>query len=195
MKRRDPTILMALLVALGAHLALLGFGVRTARRDLGWWLQGPQAQAQVTPAPPHDDPADRLGEHNSHGESINTAPGQQPMESAIADARQEQAAMQRDQAGFGGKGSNRQLEQTLRGDNGDGAPAGTKSATKSAAAVFGSRESALAQSTPRVTKAPPAGSVAKSNSAGTDNVFDPLSSGPMPIQPPKQVSKSDAPAT
>src|SRR5450432_42115 len=105
MKRRDPTILIALLAALGAHLALIGFGVRTARRDLGWWLQGPRAQAQIVraAAPPRDDPMERLGEHNAHGESINSAPGPQPMESEIADARQEQAAMQRDPAGFGGK--------------------------------------------------------------------------------------------
>jgi TonB family protein len=33
------------------------------------------------------------------------------------------------------------------------------------------------------------------NPSGTDKVFDPLSSGPMPIAPPKQVSKSDTPAT
>ena len=44
------------------------------------------------------------------------------MESAIADARQEQAAVQRDPAGFGGKGANQQLDQTLRGDNGDNNP-------------------------------------------------------------------------
>lgn len=193
MKRRDPTILMALLVALAAHLALLGYGVRTARRDLGWWLQGPRAQ--VVPATPHDDPTQRLGEHNTHGESINSAPGSQPMESALSDARQEQAAMQRDPEGFGGKGSNRQLEQTLRGDNGDAQPQGTKSAAKqSASAVFGSQESALANSTPKMTKTPPAGMVAK-NPTGTDKVFDPLSSGPMPIAPPKQASKSDTPAT
>jgi|GEM_PF-1519601 hypothetical protein len=194
MNRRDPTILIALLIALGAHLALLGFGVRTARRDLGWWLQGPQAQAQLVPASaPREDPMQRLGEHENRGESINSAPGSQPMESALADARQEQAAMQRDPAGFGGKGSNRQLEQTLRGDNGDNAPQGTKSAAKNAAAVFGSRESALAESTPKI-KAPPAGSVAKSQN-GTDNVFDPLSRGPLPIQPPKLSSKTESPST
>jgi TonB family protein len=196
MKRRDPIILFALLAALGAHLALLGFGVYTARRDLGWWLQGPQAQAEAVPVtPPRDDPTQRLGEHTNRGESINSAPGPQPMESALSDARQEQAAMQRDPAGFGGKGSNRDLEQTLRGNNGDAAPQGTKTNAKTAAAVFGSRESTLAQATPKVTKSPPTGSVAKSNSTGTDNVFDPLSSGPLPIQPPKQVSKSDAPST
>jgi TonB family protein len=194
MKRRDPTILMALLVALAVHLLLLAFGVRTARRDLGWWLQGPEAQARAVAAVPKDDPAQRLGEHNTHGESINSAPGQQPMESAIADARQEQAAMQRDPAGFGGKGSNRQLEQTLRGDNGDAQPQGTAAARKSASAVFGSQESALANSAPKMTKTPPAGMVAK-NQKGTDKVFDPLSNGPLPITPPKQVSKSDTPAT
>ncbi|HEY1922388.1 MAG TPA: hypothetical protein VGG44_06455, partial [Tepidisphaeraceae bacterium] len=195
MKRRDPTILAALLVALAVHLTILGYGVRTARRDLGWWLQGPQAQARAVPAIPHNDPAEQLGEHDSHGESINSAPGAQPMESALSDARQEQAAMQRDPAGFGGKGSNRQLEQTLRGDNGDAQPQGSKSSAKqSAASVFGSQESALANSAPKITKTPPAGMVAK-NPTGTDKVFDPLSSGSMPVQPPKQVSKSDSPAT
>jgi TonB family protein len=197
MTRRDPTILIALLVALGAHLAVLGFGVRTARRELGWWLQAPQAQAQTTPRPApiaQNDPMQRLGEHDASGASINSAPGDQPMESAVADASQEQAAVQRDPAGFGGKGSNRQLEQTLRGDNGDAKPRGPNSAAQTAASVFGSHEAALADLTPKMPKAVPVGMAANSSATGTDNGFDPLSSGPLPVKPIKQV-KNGEPST
>lgn len=191
MKRRDPTILIALLVALGAHLAILAFGVRAARRNLGWWLQLPGAQAQIAPPPAPQDPTQQLGEHDSNGPSINSAPGQQPMESAVADVRQEQAAMQRDPEGFGGKGSSQQLEQMLRGDNGDGAPRGTNSSAQSAASVFGSQETALAELTPKMPKAVPVGRAADSKSTGTDSGFDPLSSGPLPIKTPKEASKGE----
>jgi TonB family protein len=184
--RRDPTILVALLVALAAHLALIGFGVKIARRDLGWWLQAPATPSAAQPAQP-TEPVQELGDHNTHGQSINTAPGDQPMESAIADARQEQAAVQRDPAGFGGKGANQQLDQTLRGDNGDNSPRGANSSAQSAASVFGSRESSVADLAPKVatpvpTKNPPAG-----NSTGNQVSPDPLSSGPMPLS---QVKKS-----
>ncbi|HEX4055871.1 MAG TPA: TonB family protein [Tepidisphaeraceae bacterium] len=189
MKRRDPTILIALLVALGAHLAILSFGVRAARRNLGWWLQMPGAQAQIAQRPAVQDPTQQLGEHNSNGPSINTAPGQQPMESAVADARQEQAAMQRDAEGFGGKESSQPLEQMLRGDNGDGARRGTNSSAQSAAAVFGSQETALAESTPKISNKTPVGTAVDGKSAGRDSAIDPLSSGPLPVKPPTEASK------
>ena len=54
MTRRDPTILFALLVALGVHLALIGVGVKVARRDLGWWLQSPLADAESARRPTAD---------------------------------------------------------------------------------------------------------------------------------------------
>jgi TonB family protein len=130
----------------------------------------------------------QLGDHNTTGTSINSAPGDQPMESALADARQEQAAMQRDPAGFGGKGANQQLDQTLRGDNGDNAPRGSNSGSRSAASVFGSRESSVADLAPKVsrpvpTKNPPAG-----NSTGNEVSPDPLSSGPLALSQPKKSS-------
>ena len=181
----------------GAHLALIGVGVKVARRDLGWWLQSPPA-VNPTPVPPvvaPSEPVQQLGDHNTNGTSINSAPGDQPMESAIADARQEQAAVQRDPAGFGGKGANQQLDQTLRGDNGDNAPRGSNSGSQSAASVFGSRESSVADLAPKVstpvpTRNPPAG-----NSTGNETAIDPLSSGPLALSQPKKSSsgqQSDA---
>jgi TonB family protein len=179
MRRRDPIILIALLTALGLHLAILSVGVRAARRNLGWWLESP-AQARMTPPPKPQDAMQQLGEHESNGLSINRAPGPRPMESAVSDARQEQAAMQRDPEGFEGQGSNQPLEQALRGDNGDGRPQGQNSGGASAAAVFGSRETALAEKTPRLASPlPPA--------------MDPLSRGPMPVKPRKAVAEAAEP--
>jgi len=189
MTRRDPTILFALLVALGAHLALIGLGVKVARRDLGWWLQSPPAA--LNPPPPAaapSEPVQQLGDHNTTGTSINSAPGDQPMESALADARQEQAAMQRDPAGFGGKGANQQLDQTLRGDNGDNAPRGSNSGSQSAASVFGSRESSVADLAPKVSKPVPTKNPPAGNSTGNEISPDPLSSGPLALSQPKKSS-------
>jgi TonB family protein len=184
--RRDPTILFALLAALGVHLALIGMGVKVARRDLGWWLP-PQTKETPPTAPtvPQND-MQQLGDHNTMGTSINSSPGDQPMESAFADARQEQAAVQRDPAGFGGKGANKQLVQTLRGENGDNAQRGSNSGAQSAASVFGSRESSVADLAPKVAnpiapKNPPGG-----NSTGTEKTVDPLSSGPLAFDPKKK---------
>jgi len=197
MTRRDPTILIALLLALGAHLALLGFGVRTARRDLGWWLKTPAVRANPVPAtpviePPPNDPMQRLGDHDTNGTSINSAPGEQPMESALADARQEQAALQRDPAGFGGKGTNQRLDQTLRGDNGDNAPRGTNSGAQSAASVFGSRESSLAELSPKISAPLPERAKPSAESNGPGNTIDPLSRGPLTmVKPPKQNSAGE----
>jgi len=197
MTRRDPTILIALLIALGAHLALLGFGVRTARRDLGWWLKAPAVRANPLPATPvvelpPNDPMQRLGDHDTNGTSINNAPGDQPMESALADARQEQAALQRDPAGFGGKGSNQQLDQTLRGDNGDNAPRGSNSGAQSAASVFGSRESSLAELSPKMSAPLPERAKPSAESNAPGNTIDPLSRGPLTIvKPPKQNSPGE----
>lgn len=194
--RRDPTVLFALLVALGAHLALIGVGVKVARRDLGWWLQSPPTIANPTPPVVQpSDPMQQLGDHNTNGTSINSAPGEQPMESAVADARQEQAAVQRDPAGFGGKGANQQLDQTLRGDNGDNSQRANNTGAQSAASVFGSRESSVADlspklSTPVPSKTPPAG-----NSRGNETAVDPLSSGPLAYKPQNKTSsgkESDA---
>ncbi|MGD0771155.1 MAG: TonB family protein [Tepidisphaeraceae bacterium] len=197
MTRRDPTILIALLIALGAHLALLGFGVQTARRDLGWWLKAPPARASPLPVmpivePQPNDPMQRLGDHDTNGTSINTAPGEQPMESALADARQEQAALQRDPAGFGGKGSNQQLDQTLRGDNGDNAPRGTNSGAPSAASVFGSRESSLAELSPKISAPLPDKTKPSADSNAPGNTIDPLSRGPQTmVNPPKPIPPSE----
>jgi TonB family protein len=191
MTRRDPTILFALMVALAAHLALIGVGVKVARRDLGWWLQAPPAI--VNPPPPPivqpTEPIQQLGDHNTNGTSINSAPGEVPMESAVADARQDQAAVQRDPAGFGGKGSNQQLDQTLRGENGDNAPRGSKAGGQSAAAVFGSRESSVADLSPKVSTPVPSKNPPAGNSTGNQTAIDPLSSGPLAIN---QKSKSSA---
>ena len=67
MTRRDPTILFALLVALGVHLALIGVGVKVARRDLGWWLQSPPPMLNPPAAQPPSEPVQELGDHNTHG--------------------------------------------------------------------------------------------------------------------------------
>jgi TonB family protein len=184
--RRDPTILFALLAALAVHLALIGFGVKIARRDLGWWLPSQPAMATPPATVPRlapNDPMQQLGDHDTHGQSINSAPGDQAMESPFANAQQEQAAVQRDPAGYGGKGESRQLEQMLRGDNGDNSPRGSSAGSQSAAAVFGSRESSLAELAPKVStpvnpKSQPAG-----NSTGAHAAIDPLSSGPLAMKP------------
>jgi TonB family protein len=115
------------------------------------------------------------------------------MESAIADVRQEQAAMQRDPAGFGGKGANQQLDQTLRGDNGDNKPQGSNSGAQSAAAVFGSRESSTADLSPKVSKPVPSKNPPSGNTKGTDVAIDPLSSGPLAMTPPKSSSSDQKP--
>ncbi len=193
MTRRDPTVLFALLVALGAHLALIGVGVKVARRDLGWWLQSPSPAQNPPPAPAPTEPVQDLGDHNTTGTSINSAPGDQPMESALADARQEQAAVQRDPAGFGGKGANQQLDQTLRGDNGDNNPRGANSGAQSAASVFGSRESSVADLTPKVSKPVPARNQPNGNATGTETAIDPLSRGPLAVTQPKKSASGQQP--
>jgi len=190
MTRRDPTILVALLVALGIHLALIGLGVKVARRDLGWWLQGAPAPTNSPVVTPPNQSVQQLGDHDTNGQSINTSPGDQPMESAIADARQEQAAMQRDPAGFGGKGANQQLDQTLRGDNGDNQPRGANSGAQSASSVFGSRESSTANLSPKVSTPVPSKNPPPGNTKGADNSIDPLSSGPLAVTPPKSDSSN-----
>jgi TonB family protein len=216
MTRRDPTVLAALVFALAAHLVLLTVGIHAARRDLGWWLKSqPVAVAErptepvVVPKP--NDPMQQLGDHETKGESINSSPGDVPMESMSADARQEQAMMQRDPAGFGGKGSNQQLEKMLRGDNGDNRPRGSNSggqsagaqseaaqsaaaqseaaqsqAAQSAASVFGSRESSLADLAPKVNTPMPAKMKPDNSARGTDSAVDPLSRGPITLSPAKQ---------
>jgi hypothetical protein len=193
MTRRDPTILFALLVALGAHLALIGVGVKVARRDLGWWLQSPPPAQNPPAAAPPSEPVQELGDHNTTGTSINSAPGDQPMESALADARQEQAAVQRDPAGFGGKGANQQLDQTLRGDNGDNNPRGANSGAQSAASVFGSRESSVADLAPKVSTPVPARNQPNGNATGTETAIDPLSSGPLALTQPKKSASGQQP--
>jgi hypothetical protein len=193
MTRRDPTVLFALLVALGVHLALIGVGVKVARRDLGWWLQSPTPMLNPPPAQPPNEPVQELGDHDTNGASINSAPGDQAMESAIADARQEQAAMQRDPAGLGGKGANQQLDQTLRGDNGDNAPRGANSGAQSAESVFGSRESSVADLAPKVSKPVPTRNQPTGNSTGTEAAIDPLSSGPLALSPPKKSASGQQP--
>jgi len=145
MRRRDPTILLALCIALLAHVLLLRIGERAARRDLGWWLWGSQANAQaVTPlATAPKEPLDQIGEHNQTGTSINSAPGVAAMESVFADPRQEQALMTRDPPGFKGH-SGKTLAQVLSGENGDGSPKNPSDpAADQSAQMFASAENAL----------------------------------------------------
>jgi hypothetical protein len=147
---------IALIVALGTHLALLAVGVRAARRELGWWLQSPPpVQARPVTAAPPQNPVEQLGDHDTNGTSINSSPGTEPLQSAVAYAEQDQAAMQRDPAGFGGKGSNQQLDQMLRGDNGDGKPRQANATAQTAASVFGSRENAESETSPKSPQAVP----------------------------------------
>jgi len=199
MSRRDPTILFALLVALGAHLALISMGVRAARRDLGWWLQSAPVAVtpRATPIPP--DTMQQLGDHDTTGTSINRSTGDVPLESAVADARQEQAIMQRDAVGFGGSRATPQLDQTLRGDSGDNSPRGN-SGTQSAATVFGSRESSMADLAPKVSAPVPGKNPAASSAQGKQAEINPLASGPLAPVPlkqasPGQVSDANAPTS
>jgi TonB family protein len=190
MSRRDPTILLALMVALAVHLALIGAGVKIARRDLGWWIPSPSGVNAPPTAPVQPD--QQLGDHNTAGTSINSAPGDRPMESAYADAKQEQAAVQRDPAGFGGKGASRQLDQTLRGDNVDNAPTGAHSGAQSAASVFGSRESSLANLSPKISTPVPTKTQGAGSSTGNQTGIDPLSRGPLAMNTPKPDSSGQA---
>jgi TonB family protein len=91
MKGHDPKILLALLVALTAHLLVLYFGQRAVRRDLGWWMEVP---ATVFP----DE--DKLGQAGGRGRAINSEAGTDPMIAAFADPRQDQPVMQREPTGF-----------------------------------------------------------------------------------------------
>jgi hypothetical protein len=218
MTRRDPTVLIALVFALAAHLVLLGVGVRAARRDLGWWLKSQPVKVTPHPMEPVEipkpnDPMQQLGDHETKGESINSSPGDVPMESMSADARQEQAMMQRDPAGFGGRTSNRQLEKVLRGDNGDNRPRAPNSSgqasaqqsqgqqsqaqqsqaaqSSSAASVFGSRESTLADLLPKVNMPLPAKMRPDNSVKGTDTAVDPLSRGPLAISQAQQNAIKD----
>jgi TonB family protein len=199
MSRRDPTILIALFAALIFHLIILSVGVHAARQELGWWMQtpGPVLLARKPPNAAPQNPVEQLGDHKTFGASINSSPGQKPMESAIADLRQEQAMMQRDPVGFGGHGSAKQLDQLLRGDNGDGAPKrGTKSPSQTSASVFASQESALAATAPKSPRLPPLKlpAAAKANLPGPTDLAakpsnsaiaeDPLSSGPLAMKSP-----------
>jgi outer membrane biosynthesis protein TonB len=164
MRRRDPTILLALCLALLAHLLLLRAGERAARRDLGWWLWGSQAvaQAAVLPISPKHDPLEQIGDHNQSGTSINSAPGLAAMESVFTDPHQEQALMTRDPVGFKGH-SGKTLAQVLSGENGDGSPKNpTAPAADQSAEMFASAENAL-NAAPAHKSAQP----------------DPLSSGPL----------------
>lgn len=145
MRRRDPTILLALCIALLAHVLLLRIGERAARRDLGWWLWGSRtiAQAVVPPMVPKNPPDDQIGDHNQTGTSINSAPGEVAMESVFSDPRQEQALMTRDPVGFKGH-SGKTLAQVLAGENGDGSPKNPADpAADQSAQLFASAENAL----------------------------------------------------
>src|SRR5579862_2125011 len=107
MIRAQNSLLLALLLALAVHLAILATAQQYARRDLGWWLRviRPAPAALNLPAPP--PPEEDLGDHHTEGKSINSAPGDHPLESVVADAQQEQALLSRDPTGFanGGKQS------------------------------------------------------------------------------------------
>jgi TonB family protein len=216
--RRDPTVLVALVFALAAHLVVLAVGVRSARRDLGWWLKSQPVKLTPHPTgpveiPKPNDPMQQLGDHDTNGTSINSSPGEVPMESMSADARQEQAMMQRDPAGFGGKATNQQLEKVLRGDSGDNRPRGQNSAgqnspgqasaqqsqaaqsqaaqSSAASSVFGSRESSLADLMPKVSTPLPAKMRPDNAAKGTDTAIDPLSRGPIVLSPAKQNALKD----
>jgi hypothetical protein len=126
MRRRDPTILLTLCVALFTHLAILRIGAGIARRELGWW----QSYGAVTNPKPMDllvqklveRPDDLIGEAGGKGKSVNSAPGEQAMQSAVTDLEQEQAMMSRDPIGLGGTSQNKSIPQGLAGDQGDGRP-------------------------------------------------------------------------
>ncbi|MDP9172365.1 MAG: TonB family protein [Planctomycetota bacterium] len=209
MTRRDPTFLVILCVALVAHLAVLRVGVAIARRDLGWWQAAPGLAPPKTPAdlvapkpapPPADDV---IGEKTDLGKSINSAPGDQPMQSEVAEADQEQAMMSRDPVGLGGTASGKAVPRGLSGENGDGHPR-APDRQQSTAKVFSNAEAALASPpAPRSSAPQPLQILAKkpTNAAAQvaagkatvlasaakpvqSNAVDVMSAGPLAIIPP-----------
>ncbi|MGD1277898.1 MAG: hypothetical protein ABR964_11845 [Tepidisphaeraceae bacterium] len=183
MKRHDPTFLLALFIALAAHALLLRAGEGQFRRDLGWWLAQSAAVAKsptaisVLPPPPPQDPMAQIGEKDSPGKSINSIDGPQPMESAVADALQEQAMASREPMGFGRSNSARPLAEALRGDGGSDSVAPHPSALASPPAPRSAKPSAVKPAQPPVAlidpKAPP-----------LPAAENPLAAGPLAARPP-----------
>jgi TonB family protein len=120
--RRDPTLLLALLVALAVHGAILAAGNRAFRANLGWELANTLAQqrptANIAPVRRPREADDELGEAKGTGKSINSLQGDVPMQSAVSDAEQEQAMASRDPTGFGKPSQARPLVQALKGSSG-----------------------------------------------------------------------------
>ncbi len=118
--RRDPTLLLCLLAALAVHGAILAAGNRQFRANLGWELATSLAQARppavIAPVPRPPESDQDLGEAKGTGKSINSLQGDTPMQSAVADAEQEQAMATRD-SGFGKPSRARPLVQALQGSN------------------------------------------------------------------------------
>jgi TonB family protein len=141
MMRYYPSLLLALTIALAAHLALLAAGQRAARRDLGWWLDlvrtpAPTAEAHLI-VPPPPPPEEQIGDIKAMGQSINRAPGDVPLQSSVNDADQEQAMMSRDPTGFA-NGGKQSAAKALQSES----PAAAAAAAAQAN-MFASQESAL----------------------------------------------------
>jgi len=121
MKRRDPTLLLALLAALAVHGVILHAGDREYRQNLGWELAGSLAQAQspadLAPVRHPRDLDEELGEAKGAGKSINSVAAETPMESAVADAEQEQAMASRSPTGFGKGATPQPLVRALQASN------------------------------------------------------------------------------
>ena len=188
-KRRDPTFALALLAALAVHLLVLRAGHNAVARNFGWWLTPPPVPHNSTAqraalTAPHNDMDIPIGEAGGQGRSVNSADGDQPMQSEITDLNQIQALMQRDPVGFNHRGSPQQLQQALQDQQQSAAQPSPKTpsqqqqqnqqqntAAHTDADVFAQQESQL-DTTPKPTdKTPPLpiSYIPKTPGAGTPN--------------------------
>ncbi|MGA3066211.1 MAG: hypothetical protein ABSF29_05110 [Tepidisphaeraceae bacterium] len=180
-KRRDPTLLLALVAALAVHALILHAGNEAYRQNLGWQLASSLARAKPEDLVPVKIPRDadvQLGEPHGTGKSVNSVAGETPMESAVKDAEQEQAMASRDPTGFGKAAAAAPLVRALQGDT------AARSASPAAPSELTSPPA------PRSSKAPPLVLVdpkAPQNLAAAEN---PLSAGPLAAKPtPPQASQ------
>ena len=187
MKRRDPTILIALLVALGAHLAILSFGDSHSEAESGL-VAANARHSQVAQRPAVQDPTQQLGEHNSNGPSINTARGSSRWNRPWrmqGRSRRRCSGMRR---GSAGRNRASRLSRIFGATMGMGHGAGTNSSADGAAAVFGSQELRWRNRRRRYRTRHRWGRLwMVSRPGGT--AIDPLSSGPLPVKPPTEASK------
>jgi TonB family protein len=174
MNRRDPTLLLALLAALAVHGIILAAGHRIFRANLGWELAGSLAQAKpaanLVPIQRPREADDQLGEAKGTGKSINALDGDVPMQSAVADAEQEQAMASRSPSGFGKPSQPHPLVQALQGST----------AQKSALAQAPDLTSPPA---PRSPKPPPLALVDVKAPPNVSPAQSPLSAGPLAAKP------------